>query len=399
MKHYIKASQSNELNSMGNPLTAEQSDYFKDSKIRDSQGRLLVCYHGTQNAGFEEFLPQEFEDALYYKFGKSNVNFFTTEKQNAMGYSGYSMKHLPNGDTVEPEPYDFITFGNKTRGVYAVYLNIKNPLIVDPDDSLYDKESSYDDRYWKNIKREGAPKRARIKKFFDKYREYEYDFIEDVIGWEPDFEKDLKRISVSITPEDDGHEFEFKTISNNNDMWSDPNGTPLITTSAMDELLEELEYEFEDYQTEDYYTKESTNDIIIDTLLDHPEYDGIIFKDIIDSAGFLGSIKQTTIVTLKGSNQIKSILNQNPTSSGNINAGSNLYIKNSSEPKYLNEPRLYEIHEISNKKPDEVYTLMMTGEELKEYLKTKREMNGYIPGLGGDKSYDCWAVEVQGGSY
>lgn len=398
MKHYIRASQSNEQDSMGNPLTPEQVAFFKDSKIRDSQGRLLVCYHGTQKAGFEEFLPQEFEDALYYKFGKSNVNFFTTEKQNAMGYSGYSMKHLPNGDIVEPEPYDFITSGGKTRGVYAVYLNIKNPLIVDPDDSLYDKDSPYDDRFWKNIKREGAPKRAKIEQFFNKYHEYEYDFISDVIDWEPDFEKDLKRIGISITP--DGDEYEFRLISNNNDMWSDPSGSHLTTTDNMEDLLDELEYNFEDYQTDSYYTKESTNDIIIDTLLDHPEYDGIIFKNIIDSAGLLGSVSQTTIVTLKSSNQIKSINNKKPTSSGNINAwtqGDSMkrYIQSTDEPKYLNEPRLYEIHEIS-RKGEEVYTLMMTGKELKEYLKGKRDMYGYIPSLGGDKSYDCWAVELQG---
>ena len=72
------------------------------------------------------------------------------------------------------------------------------------------------------------------------------------------------------------------------------------------------------------------------------------------------------------------------------------YIKSTEdEPKYLNEPRLYEIHEIS-RKGDNVYTLMMTGKELKEYLKSKREMYGYVPGCGGDKSYDCWAVELQG---
>ena len=71
------------------------------------------------------------------------------------------------------------------------------------------------------------------------------------------------------------------------------------------------------------------------------------------------------------------------------------YIISTEEPKYLNEPRLYEIHEIS-RKGQEIYDLMMTGKDLKDYLKNKREMNGYIPGLGGDKSYDCWAVEVVG---
>lgn len=69
------------------------------------------------------------------------------------------------------------------------------------------------------------------------------------------------------------------------------------------------------------------------------------------------------------------------------------YIKTSEEPKYLNESRLYEIHEIS-RKGEEVYILKMTGKELKQYVKTKREMYGYVSGLGGDKSYDCWAVEV-----
>jgi len=326
MKRYIQASQSNEQDSMGNPLTPEQSAFFKDSKIRDSQGRLLVCYHGTKKAGFEEFLPQDFVNSLHYKFGKNNVNCFTTEKSVAMGYSGAMWKRLPDGSKVEVEPYDFFPneYGKKS-GIYAVYLDIKNPLIVDPDDSLYDPSSIYDDRNWKNIKREGAPKRVRIGKFFDKYRAYEYAYISDVLADEAEFEKDLKRIGISITPMDDeGYEFEFKKISTNNDMWSDPNGSPITVASNMSELLDELESEFEDYQTEDYYTKESTNDIIIETLLDHPEYDGIIFKDILDSADMLGMVKQTTIVTLKGSNQIKSIFNQNPTSSGNINAGSNI---------------------------------------------------------------------------
>lgn len=44
----------------------------------------------------------------------------------------------------------------------------------------------------------------------------------------------------------------------------------------------------------------------------------------------------------------------------------------SSEAKYLTEPRLYEIHEIS-RKGQEVYTLMMTGKELKDYLQNKRK--------------------------
>lgn len=327
MKRYIQASQSNEQDSMGNPLTPEQSAFFKDSKIRDSQGRLLVCYHGTKKAGFEEFLPQDFTDALFYKFGKANVNCFTTDLDTAKSYSGYQSKRLETGEKADVGPYDFADNGDGTKsGVYAVYLNIKNPLIVDPDDSLYDKDSSQDVRYWKNIKREGAPKRANIEKFFKKYSTplYEYEYIDDMLKYDDeDFEQDLKRIGISVTRADgDDLEYEFRRISNNNDMWSDPNGYPIVTTYIMSDLLEELESHFEGYQTDDYYTSESTNDIILDTLFDHPEYDGIIFKRIFDTTMFGG--EQDTIVTLKGSNQIKSIFNQNPTSSGNINAGSNI---------------------------------------------------------------------------
>ena len=43
-----------EIDSLGNQLTPEQSRYFAHSKVRDSKGRLLVCYHGT-NTKFSSF--------------------------------------------------------------------------------------------------------------------------------------------------------------------------------------------------------------------------------------------------------------------------------------------------------------------------------------------------------
>lgn len=61
--------------------------------------------------------------------------------------------------------------------------------------------------------------------------------------------------------------------------------------------------------------------------------------------------------------------------------------------KWLTEKRLYEIHETS-KKTDEVYTMYGTGEEIRDYCKKKNESNGYIDGLGGDKNYSCWAMEI-----
>lgn len=54
---------------------------------------------------------------------------------------------------------------------------------------------------------------------------------------------------------------------------------------------------------------------------------------------------------------------------------------------------LYEIHETS-KKHDKVYEMVMTGEQISRYCKARNEMNGFIEGLGGDKHYSCWAVEI-----
>ncbi len=40
-----------------NTLSEQQAEYFKDSKVRDADGNLLVVYHGTPNATFTVFRP------------------------------------------------------------------------------------------------------------------------------------------------------------------------------------------------------------------------------------------------------------------------------------------------------------------------------------------------------
>lgn len=54
---------------------------------------------------------------------------------------------------------------------------------------------------------------------------------------------------------------------------------------------------------------------------------------------------------------------------------------------------LYEIHEIKRGK-HEVYNMMMTGEEITAWCKMKNDAYGYIDGVGGDRSYGCWAVQI-----
>lgn len=82
----------------GTQLTQEQSNYFKDSKIKDEQGRLIKVYHGT--------------DSQFYTFrNKPSVNgrsqgdgfYFATNGEMATEYGGR---------------------------VITAYLNIKNPFFL-----------------------------------------------------------------------------------------------------------------------------------------------------------------------------------------------------------------------------------------------------------------------------
>ena len=89
--------------SEGNPLTAKQNDYFKDSKVRDKEGRLLECYHYTNNdfSVFDsERIGSNSGDSGY--FGKGF--YFTARPDFGKGFGS-----------------------NQIRA----YLNIENPLIAE----------------------------------------------------------------------------------------------------------------------------------------------------------------------------------------------------------------------------------------------------------------------------
>lgn len=53
-----------QIDSEGQRLTEEQAEYFKDSKVRDKDGNLLVVYHGTKNPTFTVFKQSGESSAL-----------------------------------------------------------------------------------------------------------------------------------------------------------------------------------------------------------------------------------------------------------------------------------------------------------------------------------------------
>ena len=94
------------VDSQGSSLSPEQAEFFKDSKARDDEGRLLVMYHGTD----------AYKDFTVFKPGKNGYlgkgMYFTEKKYIAQKYA-------------EQNGYD--------GRVYQVYLNVKNPLVVTSD--------------------------------------------------------------------------------------------------------------------------------------------------------------------------------------------------------------------------------------------------------------------------
>ena len=97
-----------DIDSEGKKLSAEQQEYFKDSKIRDNQGRLITVYHGTPYGGFTVF--------------KNDLNYFTPNQEYAERY------HSPSASSIRGK-YDPAT----NEMTYKGYLNITHPFdITDP---------------------------------------------------------------------------------------------------------------------------------------------------------------------------------------------------------------------------------------------------------------------------
>ena len=96
------------VDNQGRTLSKQQQEYFKDSKVRDENGNLLVMYHGTEaNVGIPEdswFTIFDIDKAGKHGNMLGDGFYFTSDRSHAEKYSH--------------------TKGN----IYETYLNIKNPL-------------------------------------------------------------------------------------------------------------------------------------------------------------------------------------------------------------------------------------------------------------------------------
>jgi hypothetical protein len=108
-----------DTDSEGRKLTKEQMEFFKDSKARDEQGRLLVVYHGT-NSSFTRFKKEYQSQYSQYSPGF----FFAESKEMARLY----------GDNIIP------VYLNATYGIEEKRADRKNGIIPkDKIDYIHDK--------------------------------------------------------------------------------------------------------------------------------------------------------------------------------------------------------------------------------------------------------------------
>ena len=130
-KKNSKQNDTSERDSNGRKLTEQQTDYFKDSKVRDENGNLLVMYHGTPVGDFTVF---------------NSGSYFSENKRYADGYQNDTKSR----DNLNPKTYEVylnitkpfdISTDNKARDIYINdYVKGRNAVGINP----YLAESEYD---------------------------------------------------------------------------------------------------------------------------------------------------------------------------------------------------------------------------------------------------------------
>lgn len=160
--------------SEGNTLTEQQAEYFRDSKVRDENGNLLVVYHGTMTGDFTVF------DASYANVeGDMGAGFYFTsdyadvDSNYEHGGQDFEAKIERLAERIEyDEDIGYDEAKEKARErlakgskLFEVYLDIKNPayvggnfdeatiLSLDLDDGSlsvedFESEDAYEEALW-----------------------------------------------------------------------------------------------------------------------------------------------------------------------------------------------------------------------------------------------------------
>lgn len=181
--------------------TPEFKRWFDGSKVVDSSGKPMVVYHGSPQAGFEEF-------------DVSNVGaFFSDRRDVASTYAGRS-------DDVEFAPAD-AEFYDEAPGIYDAYLSLKNPMVMD----------------WGGKDWGDGPEGLRLDDWAARAKRQGFDglIVEDVVdtGWRaPGLANDSEpsMVYVAFRPE------QIKSATNNRGTFDPTNPDIRFSTSRLDAI-------------------------------------------------------------------------------------------------------------------------------------------------------------------
>ena len=308
----------------GKKLTKEQSEYFKDSKMRDENGNLKVMYHGSQDAGFHVFDASKSDDDTSFFFVDRNdvaatysgtsetyeaKTIRTAEDMNRflaeIGYDQYEAVEK-NGKFELLENGDHVAYSDTAQGIYEefcwyegvgegdanykVYLNLKNPLVVDAKG-----------RNWNNISREFSQEIA------DRYHSLtaeEKDALTELADWgEYSIFRD-ELLAVAKNRETSVLASAVEKLGGANANLFD--AFSIASDNFSDESISQ--FAMKQMKTRDYAAKAKAEG-----------YDGVIFKNIHDNGGYSnGSEGASTVAIAFESNQIKSVANEKPTADKDI---------------------------------------------------------------------------------
>lgn len=250
-------------NTNGADLKEGQKEFFKDSKAVDDDGKLKIMYHGTRDMGFTVYDSAKTRDGAFY---------FTDDSDVAKTY----------------------TQSHSDSDVYGVYLNVKNPLVVDFNGEAYDGGVMTDNAL------KAAAERANKKLAKDSY-----SLTDALDEWDTDDTDDLRTIL-------DDHGVSKKDINTivevaDRMMPEDIDGMEYYR-EGLEYALESGEYSMDTHKWVEYAREKG--------------HDGVIFNNIYAPSDMVGEYaagdKVSNVIAVFDSNQAKTIENDNPTADADI---------------------------------------------------------------------------------
>lgn len=255
-----------EVDSEGNKLSDAQIEYFKDSKVRDKDGKLLVVYHGggqlfnefidTGNIGF--YFTEDSRAAKSYTSANidsyDGIQFTIDEIETILNENGYTLEKIPYGEEEQISPYAPIEEEQveKIRNTNYENANKIGYVIHDPNGKAdYDTFNGED-----------------LTRFFASSYE---NLVTEAL---------LKKGYLNIS-------------------------NPLVL-DAKESVWNEIEFEGQIVSTRE-----------IETIANERGYDGVIINNIYDTAEDWGATPMDVFVAFD-SNQFKNVDNINPTKSKDI---------------------------------------------------------------------------------